>query len=215
MSDAAPKIVQNILAGRAGGVNDLMKLYQQDVVDYATALIPDRGDPFRKMLEDLFVDFVVQCRAFRNCETNREMLDGLLQSMIHTVRTRYPKVLGAEAAPERVNEKLSFDQILQRTEMDSAELTKSISDGAIRAWRENNKMVFKAEDVPGLGSVKRLGSYHIAARERELLALYFRFHVTEEKLAVWMDSTVSKITNEIETASSVLINAGVVKEQFA
>ena len=45
MSEAV-SIIRAVIAGRHGAVNDLLRRYGREVVEYATALAPARGPEF-------------------------------------------------------------------------------------------------------------------------------------------------------------------------
>jgi hypothetical protein len=98
MTEAVAEI-RDVLAGRPGGVNRLIRRYGKAVVDYCTALIPDRKAPFDRMVEDVLVDILAQSRAAARSHNDDEVFEFAVEAALRTVRSRYREVLDSGAQP--------------------------------------------------------------------------------------------------------------------
>ena len=213
MSEAV-SIIRAVIAGRHGAVNDLLRRYGREVVEYATALAPARGPEFAKLVEDIFSDVVSQASSARGAETDEAVREFVFGTAAATVRIRFRDLLSAPAEPEKASDVLSFEEVLKEAHMEETELKRSISEGSIRAVRVNDEMRIKVDDVPGLERPAHVGVLHIGAAERELLCLHFRLGFSPETIAHWVGAELKNIEMLIERAASKLVGAGVVQERL-
>ncbi|MHC4840051.1 MAG: coiled-coil domain-containing protein [Planctomycetota bacterium] len=203
MHDAVQEI-HDILSGRPGGVNRFLRRWGKLVIDYSTALTPDRTEPFGKLLEDIFVDAVSQCRAAARAKTEEEVQAFLIESALRTVRSRYRELLDTKAAPDKATTTLSFQEIVDRSKETEETLRDGISSGRIRAVRADNEMRVDAEDIPELQGRRAALAFHVSAAERELLCLHFRFKYSPDEIAQWSDRSAASLESLINTASDHL-----------
>lgn len=184
MTQAATEI-RDLLAGRPGGVNRMIRRFGKPVVDYCTALIPDRRAPFERMAEDILVDIIAQARTAARAQSDDEVFEFAMEAAMRTVRSRYREVLESPARPELAGEGYPVDEVLERTGMSGEELTRGISEGRIRAIRANDAMTVIGDEMPGLGPRQPLSAYHLPAAERELLCLHFGLGFAPQTIARW------------------------------
>ena len=150
----SPREVRDLLAGRPGGVNRVLRRFAKPVIDYATALIPDRSAPFERMVEDILVDVISQARTTARAQSDEQVFEYVIESALHTVRARYRDVLDSEAKPSKATTSYNFKEVLERTKLTEAELTAGISEGKYRAVRDNDQLKIKGDSIPGLGARK-------------------------------------------------------------
>ncbi|MCA8936430.1 MAG: hypothetical protein KDB68_09485 [Planctomycetes bacterium] len=200
----APREIRDLLGGRPGGVNRIIKRFGKPVVDYATALIPDRSEPFAKLVEDILVDVLSQARAAARAKSDEEVFEFVTESALRTVRSRYRDVLESPAKPTKATSSYSFKEVLARTSMTEAELTEGISSGRIRAVREDNEMKVKPDGISGLNDRKAHYAFHVTAAERELLCLHYRLGFSPEVIARWAGATPGQIEEMLATSSNNL-----------
>lgn len=206
MTQAATEI-RDLLAGRPGGVNRIIRRFGKPVLDYCTALIPDRREPFERMVEDILVDIIAQSRSAARARSDDEVFEFAIEAAMRTVRSRYRDALDAPARPELAGHGYPVHEVLERTGMSGEELTKSISEGRIRAIRAHDAMTVLGEDVPGLGPRQPLSAYHLPAAERELLCLHFGLGFAPETIALWAGETPEHIETLIDKAARRLSSA--------
>lgn len=200
MTSAAQEI-RHLVSGRPGGVNLFLSRWGKLVVDYATALVPDRSDPFAKLVEDLLVDAVSQARAVSRAQTDDEVRAYVVESLIRTVRARYRDLLDARSTPEKATNSYTVEEVMARTSLTSEDISRGISEGRLRAVRADNTMRIKGGDVPGLGERHNAIAYHVSAAERELLCLHHRMDWTPEQIARISGAAPAHIENLVQTAS--------------
>ena len=200
----ATREVRDLLGGRPGGVNRVLRRFGKPVVDYATALIPDRSAPFDKLVEDILVDAISQARTAARSESDEQVFEYVIESALHTVRARYREVLDGEAKPSKATTSYNFKEVIERTKMTEMELTQGISEGRIRAVRDNDQLKIKGDSIPGLGERKANQAYHVNAAERELLCLHFRLGFSPEKIARWAGLTTTQIEELLGKAANGL-----------
>lgn len=200
----APREIRDLLGGRPGGVNRIIKRFGKPIVDYATALIPDRSEPFAKLVEDILVDVLSQARAAARAQSDEEVFEFVTESALRTVRSRYRDVLETPAKPTKATSSYSFKEVLARTSMTEAELTEGISSGRIRAVRENDEMKVKPEGISGLAERKAHYAFHVTAAERELLCLHYRLGFSPEVIARWAGATPGQIEEMLAKSSNNL-----------
>ncbi|MEE9312126.1 MAG: hypothetical protein V3V10_06890, partial [Planctomycetota bacterium] len=196
--------VKDILSGRPGGVNRFLRRWGKLVIDYATAIIPDRSAPFEKMVEDIFVDAVSQCRAAARVSGEEEVQAFVVESALRTVRSRYREQLDAKANPALATTTLTFQEVISRSKETEETLHEGISSGRIRAVRADDQMRVDAEDIPELQGRKAALAYFVSAAERELLCLHFRLKYTADEIAKWSDRSAASLESLIHTASNHL-----------
>lgn len=207
MSGEAPREIREIIAGRPGAANRFLKRFGKPVLDYCTALIPDRSEPFDRMVEDIMVDAIAQARAAARHKEDEEVFEYVMEVALRTVRARYKHVLEGEARPTKATTSYNFKEVLEKTRMSEAELTAGISEGKYRAVRDNDQMKIKGESIPGLGERKAYQAYHVSAAERELLCLHYRLHFSPETIARWSGSTPAQVEAIIGKAANHLTSA--------
>lgn len=207
MSGEAPREIREIIAGRPGAANRFLKRFSKPILDYATALIPDRSEPFERLVEDILVDAIAQSRAAARFKEDEQVFEFVMEVALHTVRARYKHVLDGEARPTKATTSYNFKEVMERTKMSEAELTAGISEGKIRAVRDNDQMKIKGDSIPGLGERKAYHAYHVSAAERELLCLHYRLHFSPETIARWSGSTPAQVEAVIGKAANQLTSA--------
>lgn len=196
--------IKDILSGRPGGVNRFLRRWSSLVIDYATALIPDRTEPFDRLIEDIFVDAVSQCRAASRLTTEEEVRTFLVESALRTVRARYRETLETKATPTKATTTLSFKEVVEQSKETEETLHEAISSGRIRAVRTDDQMRVDAKNVPGLKGRKAALAYHVSTAERELLCLHHRLGYTPDDISQWSDRSPASLESLINTASAHL-----------
>ncbi len=203
MSQAVTDI-KDLLAGAPGSVNRLIRRYGKAVVDYCTALMPDRDSRFERMVEDVLVDILAQSRAAVRSSSDDEVFEFAMQAATQTVRARYRDVLESDAQPRKATTSFTFDEVVARTGMSREQLTQGISEGRVRAIRADDQLKIKAESVPGLRERKHLRAYHVTAAERELLCLHFRLGFSPATIGRWAGESPAHIEALIDVAARKL-----------
>jgi len=208
------KLVRDILTAQAGAVNALMKQYGPDLTDFATAIIPARGAGFDALLEDIFVDILSQIRAAETTDDD-SMRRFMFESATRTLRVRHRAALasGADAAQSKTTFK--HGEVLRELKMSEAQLAAAVSEGLIRAFREDDTTKFRAED---LRAMMRNGAASLAclsASERELLALHFRFGFAPDLIARWTSQSPTEVEDKIDAACRTLVKVGIISEALA
>ncbi|MBK8206401.1 MAG: hypothetical protein IPK87_06325 [Planctomycetes bacterium] len=203
MSQAVTDI-KDLLAGTPGSVNRLIRRYGKSVVDYCTALVPDRDARFERMVEDVLVDILAQSRAAVRSTSDDEVFEFAMQAATQTIRSRYRDVLESSAQPRKATTSFTFDEVVARTGMSREQLTMGISEGRIRAIRADDQLKIKAESVPGLRERKHLRAYHVTAAERELLCLHFRLGFSPATIGRWAGESPAHIEALIDGAARKL-----------
>lgn len=203
----ATREIRELLAGRPGGVNRILRRFGKPVVDYATALIPDRGAPFERMVEDILVDVISQARATARAASDDEVFEFVIEAALRTVRARYREVLEGEARPTKATTSYNFKEVLERTKMKEEDLTRGISEGRIKAVRADDQLKIKGDGIPGLGDRRAYQAYHVSAAERELLCLHYRLGFSPAVIARWAGVTPVQIEEAIGKAANHLSQA--------
>ncbi|MBZ0137471.1 MAG: hypothetical protein K8I27_13980 [Planctomycetes bacterium] len=203
----APRDIREILAGRPGAANRFLRRFGKPILDYATALIPDRSEPFDRMVEDILVDAIAQSRTAARLKEDEQVFEYVMEVALRTVRARYRHVLDAEARPSKATTSYNFKEVLEKTRMTEAELTAGISEGKYRAVRDNDQMKIKGDSIPGLGERKSYHGYSVSAAERELLCLHYRLHFSPETIARWSGSVPAQVEAIIGKAANRLTEA--------
>lgn len=201
MSSPAATEIRELLAGAPGSVNRMIRRFGKHVVDYCTALIPDRSPPFDRMVEDVLVDILAQSRAAARSENDDEVFEFAMHVATQTIRARYRDVLEGQAQPRKATTSYSFDEVIKRTGMSREQLTQGISEGRIRAVRADDEMKIKAEGIPGLAERLHYRAYHVGAAERELLCLHFRLGFSPAVMARWAGESAQRMEALIDTAA--------------
>ncbi|MDH5640429.1 MAG: hypothetical protein OEY28_03980 [Nitrospira sp.] len=207
----AQKLVRDVLAGRRGSVNEFISCYGGEIVDYVSSLLPERQPPFEKVVEDILVDALAQCRTALRIDDDEQVREYIFRSATTTVRNRHSELLKGEADPRKASSLLSFEQVLKATGMNERELTASISEGRIRAVRADNQMVFPAQDLPNAKAYSKRGLYYVSARERELLCLAYRLRFSPELIGQWLGSSADEIEARLSSGATELASRQVVK----
>jgi hypothetical protein len=200
----AAREIRDVLAGRTGGVNRVVRRFGKPIVDYATALLPDRAEPFERMVEDILVDVISQCRASARSRSDDEVFEFVIEAAMRTVRSRYPDVLAGEARPDKATRSYNFKEVMERTKMTEAEITAGISEGRIRAIRANDQLKIRGDSIPGLGDRKAYLTYNVTAADREILVLHYRMGFSPEPIARWLGLTPVQVEEAIAKASNRL-----------
>lgn len=203
----APREIREVIAGRPGAVNRFIRRFSKPILDYATALLPDRSEPFDRLVEDIMVDAIAQARAAARHSEDEQVFEFVMECALRTVRARFRHVLEGEARPTKATTSYNFKEVLERTRMSEAELTAGISEGRIRAVRDNDQLKIKGDSIPGLGERKAYQAYHVSAAERELLCLHYRLHFSPETIANWAGTTPAQIEAMIGKAANHLTSA--------
>ena len=206
MSHAANE-VRALVAGKPGGVNSFIGRWGKLVVDYATALLPDRGEPFAKMVEDILVDAVSQARVVLRAQTDEEVRAYVIECALRTTRARFREQLDGHATPEKATNSYTVEEIMARTSMTASDITAGISEGRLRAVRADNTMRIKGGDIPGLGDRTNVKAFHVSAAERELLCLHFRLNQTPEEIARYSGASGAHIESLIQLATMRIAEA--------
>ena len=189
----AAREVHDVLAGKSGGVNRIIRRFGKPVVDYATALIPDRGEPFDRLVEDILADVIAQCRAAARSDGDEQVFEYVIETALRTVRARYREVLDVEPAPSKATTSYSVNEILQRTGMSQAELSAGISEGRIRAVRAQDELRVKPDGIAGVSERRVNHAYFVSAAERELLCLHYRLGFSPDTIARWAGITPAQV----------------------
>lgn len=188
MSHAGTEL-REVLAGRPGSVNAFMARWGKLLVDYATALIPDRDEPFDRMVADMLVDALAQARVLPRDADDEQVRAYVIESAMRTVRARHRAVLDAPAAPTKATNSYTVDEVVRRTGLSAEDITAGISEGRMRAVRADNIMRVKGADIPGLGERHNVKAWHASAAERELLFLHHRAALSAEQIARMVGSS--------------------------
>lgn len=199
--------VQNLTAGRPGGMNAFVNRWGKLVVDYATAIIPDRSEPFEKMVEDILVDAISQARAVKGAQSDAAVRDFVIESALRTVRARYRAQLDAPPAPSKATNSYTVEEVLARTGLSGEEITAGISEGRIRAVRSNDVMKVKGRDVPGLGERENVRAWQLSAAQRELLCLHYRLDLAADRIAQLSGAATAQVEGAIQTAAARISTA--------
>lgn len=189
----AAREVHDVLAGKSGGVNRIIRRFGKPVVDYATALIPDRGEPFDRLVEDILADVIAQCRAAARSNGDEQVFEYVIETALRTVRARYREVLDVEPTPAKATTSYSVNEILQRTGMSQAELSAGISEGRIRAVRAHDELRVKPDGIAGVSERRVNHAYFVSAAERELLCLHYRLGFSPEVIGRWAGVTPAQV----------------------
>ncbi|MCC6574211.1 MAG: sigma-70 family RNA polymerase sigma factor [Planctomycetes bacterium] len=208
------KIVNSIIKARLGSINLLLRSYGTDLADYATAVVPRRGDEFEQLLEDIVVDIITQLRA-ADTSSDESFRRYLFESAVRTLRARHRRLLEAPAVEPKDNESYTLDEVLAELQITEGDLAQMVSEGTLRAFRENNTTRFRPQDVKVHSKRARMGLECISAREREVLALYFRFGFDSGLIAHWFGTPQASVEELIESAAGALLSRGIIKESFA
>lgn len=203
MSQAAADI-RDLLSGRPGGVNRVIRRFGPHVIDYVGALLPDRSAPFERVVEDILVDILAQSRAAARSTNDDEVFQFGIECAFRTIRARHRELLDAGAVVEKATNTYTFDEVVERTKMSSEDLRSAISEGRIRAVRMNDQMRIKGDGIKGLEERQSRLLYHLTAAERELLCLHYRLGFTPEVIARWSGETPAHIEALIHAASEKL-----------
>lgn len=204
---SAAQEIRNLIAGRPGSVNAFLARWGKLVVDYASAILPDRADPFGKMVEDILVDAISQARAIGRAQTDDEVRAFVVECALRTIRARYRDHLDARSTPEKATNSYTVEEIVARTSMTAEDITRGISEGRLRAVRADNTMRVKGDDVPGLGARRNVAAYHVSAAERELLCLHYRMNMSPEQISRISGSAPAHLENLIQTAAMRIAEA--------
>jgi hypothetical protein len=207
MSEAV-KEIRELLAGRPTGVNRIIKRFGRPVLDYCTAIIPDRSGRFERMVEDILVDILAQARSAARAGGDEAVFEFAFESAVATVRARYRPELEAPAQPERSGDTVTFDEALELTGMDRDELTRAISEGTVRAVRADNAMRIRADSLPVVPANPSLALYRLSAAERELLCLRHGLGFSATTIARWAGETPAHVESLLDTAATRLMAGG-------
>lgn len=203
MSQAASEI-RDLLSGRPGGVNRVIRRFGPHVVDYVGAFLPDRSGPFDKVVEDILVDILAQSRAAARAANDDQVFEFGIECAFRTMRARHRELLDAPAVIEKATNSYTFDEVVQRTGMAAEDLRSAISEGRIRAVRMNDQMRVKGDGIKGLEERRNRVLYHLTAAERELLCLHHRLGFSPEVIARWSGETAAHIEALIHATSEKL-----------
>lgn len=213
MTDAA-RLVSNILKARLGSINAFLRAYGGDLADYATAIVPRRGEAFERLLEDILADIVAQIRA-ADTSSDESFRRYLFESALRTLRARHPELLETPALEPQDGVSYTLEEVLRELEITEGELAQMVSEGTLRAFREDNTTRFRPQDVKVFSKRSRSGLECISARQREALALHFRFGFDPPLIARWFSTSPAAVEEVIESAAATLLASGVIKESFA
>lgn len=194
--------IRNLIAGRPGGVNAFMQRWGKLLVDYATAIIPDRAAPFDQLVEDLFVDAISQARGIADAQSEPQVRAFVIEAALRTVRARYRAQLDAPAAPTKATTTFTVDEIMARTGMKAEAITAGISEGRIGAIRRDNQMRVRGDDVPGLAMQGNMRAWRVSAAQRELLCLRYRLNMSPEEIGRFSGASAASVETLIEEAAA-------------
>lgn len=204
---ASAQEIRNLIAGRPGSVNAFLARWGKLIVDYATAILPDRADPFGRMVEDILVDAISQARAIGRVQSDQDVHAYVVECALRTIRARYRDQLDARSTPEKATNSYTVEEIVARTSLTAEDITRGISEGRLRAVRADNTMRVKGADVPGLGERRNVAAYHVSAAERELLCLHYRFGLSPEQIGRISGAAGSHVESLIQTAAMRIAEA--------
>lgn len=203
MSQAASDI-RDLLSGRPGGVNRVIRRFGPHIVDYVSAFLPDRAGQFDKVVEDILVDILAQSRAAARAASDDQVFEFGIECAFRTMRARHRELLDAPAVIEKATNSYTFDEVVERTGIAAEELRSAISEGRIRAVRMNDQMRIKGDGIKGLEERRNRVLYHLTAAERELLCLHHRLGFSPEVIARWSGETAAHVEALIHATSEKL-----------
>lgn len=221
MAATANDLISDILAGRPGAVNALLSRFGREVADYAAALVTNPGPDFDKLLEDIFVDILAQCRVLQYSDraagaSDATLRDFVFESAVRTARARHTRLLQAGAAAGRSSkDHVTLEEALDRSGMSETELRRLVSEGRVAAVRADDTLRFRAADLPLRGAAVRGRLEVLAASDRELLSLHFRLGFAPEKIGGWLGLSGPEVELRIGKAAETLVRQGLVRESFA
>ncbi len=208
------KLVRDVLYAKPGSVNNLMRQFGADICDYATAIVPARGPAFETLLEDIFVDILAQIRA-ANTTSSDSLRQFIFESAARTVRVRHRVLLNAAADPGKIKSTYRHGEVLRELKMTEAELAAAVSEGVIRAFREDDTTKFRAEDLRAMMRNSSAAVSCIPAAQRELCCLHFRLGFTPEAISKMTQQTTAEVEQVIDDACHALVKHGIVSEALA
>lgn len=207
------RLVSDLLAANAGSVNAFMKRFGPEVVDYATALIPARDGAFEPLVEDILVDALAQIRAAET-GSDEALRRFVLECACRTLRARHKEVLAQGPDPRSLKTSYRHGEVLSELNMSEAQLAAAVSEGVIRAFREDDTTKFRAEDLRALMKRQSGSLACISAAERELICLQFRLGIEPEVIARWTGLSPAEVEDRTEGACRALVRAGVLSESL-
>lgn len=208
------KLVREVLYAKPGSVNDLMRQFGADICDYATAILPTRGPAFEALIEDIFVDVLAQIRA-ADTTSEATLRQFIFESACRTLRVRHRALLNAAADPGRIKSTYRHGEVLRELKMTEAELAAAVSEGVIRAFREDDTTKFRAEDLRAMMRNSSAAVSCIPAEQRELCCLHYRLGFAPELIARFTQQTAAEVEQRIDEACHALVKHGIVSESLA
>lgn len=208
------RLVRDILTAKPGSVNEFMHLFGPELCDYATAIVPTRGPAFEAALEDIFVDLLSQIRA-ADTASQEALRRFVFESAARTMRVRHAQLLNAQADAGAVKSTYRHGEVLRELKMSEVELAAAVSEGLIRAFREDDTTKFRAQDLRALMKNSSAAVVCIPAAQRELCCLHFRLGFAPEAIAKITQLTAGEVEQRIEEACQALVKHGVVSEALA
>jgi DNA-directed RNA polymerase specialized sigma24 family protein len=208
------KLVRDVLHAKPGSVNDLMRQFGADLCDYATAIVPARGQAFETLLEDIFVDILAQIRAADTTGID-SLRQFIFESAARTLRARHRNLLSAAADPGKIKSTYRHGEVLRELKMSEAELAAAVSEGTIRAFREDDTTKFRAEDLRALMKNSSAAVTCIPAAQRELCCLHFRLGFAPDAIGRMTQQTAGEVEQRIDEACHALVTHGIVSEALA
>lgn len=208
------KLVRDVLYAKPGSVNNLMRQFGADICDYATAIVPVRGPAFETLLEDIFVDILAQIRA-ANTTSADSLRQFIFESAARTLRVRHRVLLNAAADPGKIKSTYRHGEVLRELKMTEAELAAAVSEGVIRAFREDDTTKFRAEDLRAMMRNSSAAISCIPAAQRELCCLHFRLGFAPEAISKMTQQTAGEVEQAIDDACHALVKHGIVSEALA
>lgn len=209
-------LVRDILAGKAGSVNELMRQFGREVSDLALAVTTQPGPAFEVVVTEIFADVLRQCRA-ADLHTPEAFRLWVLQSAAHTLSARFGPLLQSVADPYAPGRFMDSRQVMQALGIDELALSMLVSEGKLRAFRANDGTAFVRDDLQALGVSTFSPAESLRAvsgLDRALLSLYFRLGVEPETLARWFMMSPDDVEMRLEAACEILVRLGVVSESF-
>lgn len=208
------RLVRDILHAKPGAVNEFMRQFGGELCDYLTAIVPQRGPAFEAALEDVLVDALAQIRA-ADTSSPQALRRFVFESAARTLRVRHRSLLGAAADPGSMKSTYRHGEVLRELNMTEAELAAAVSEGVIRAFREDDTTKFRAQDLRALMKNASAAVVCISAAQREVLSLHFRLGFTPEEIARLVGATTAEVEQRIEEGCQALVKHGVVSEALA
>jgi hypothetical protein len=208
------RLVRDILQAKPGSVNEFMRRFGPELCDYATAIVPVRGPVFETALEDIFVDLLSQIRA-ADCTSDESLRQFVFESAARTMRVRHRALLNAPADLSSIKSTYRHGEVLRELKMSEAELAAAVSEGVIRAFREDDTTKFRAQDLRALMKNSSAAVACISAAHRELCCLHFRLGFTPEVIARFTQQTAAEVEQRIDEACHSLVTHGVISEALA